>query len=71
MQQQGKFFLVILLQTYYRYAVQAMLVLTTMLTNIANDLPRTAAIKFIDIWMLFSMTIPVMEIFLHTMRIIS
>ena len=45
-----------------------MLVLTTMLTSIADDLPRTGVIKYIDYWMLFSMTIPIMEILLHTIE---
>ena len=45
-----------------------MLVVTTMLTSIANDLPRTAGIKYIDIWMLFCLLIPVMEIILHTIE---
>jgi hypothetical protein len=47
---------------------QAMLVMTTMLTSISANLPTTADIKFIDIWMLFSLTIPVMEILLHTVE---
>ena len=44
------------------------MVVTTMLTSIANDLPRTAGIKYIDIWMLFCLLIPVMEIILHTIE---
>ena len=47
---------------------QAMLLVTTMLTSIANDLPRTAGIKYIDFWMLFCLLIPVMEIILHTIE---
>ena len=45
-----------------------MLLVTTMLTSIANDLPRTAGIKYIDFWMLFCLLIPVMEIILHTIE---
>jgi len=46
----------------------AMLVLTTMLTSISDDLPKTATVKYIDIWMLFSLFVPVMEILLHTIE---
>ena len=46
----------------------AMLVVTTMLTSLANDLPRSAGIKYIDIWLLFCLLIPVMEILLHTVE---
>jgi len=46
----------------------AMLVMTTMLTSIVGNLPTTADIKFIDFWMLFCLTIPVLEIVLHTVE---
>ena len=46
---------------------QAMLVVTTMLTSLANTLPRSK-IKYIDIWLLFCLLIPVMEILLHTVE---
>merc|ERR1719474_1695646 len=42
--------------------------MTTMLTSIAGNLPTTADIKFIDFWMLFCLTIPVLEIVLHTVE---
>ena len=44
-----------------------MLVVTTMLTSLANVLPRSK-IKYIDIWLLFCLLIPVMEILLHTVE---
>ena len=44
-----------------------MLVVTTMLTSLANTLPRSK-IKYIDIWLLFCLLIPVMEILLHTVE---
>jgi len=46
----------------------AMLVLTTMLTSISDDLPKTADVKYIDFWMLFSLCVPVFEILLHTVE---
>lgn len=45
-----------------------MLVVTTMLTSLANDLPRSAGIKYVDIWLLFCLLIPVLEILLHTVE---
>ena len=45
-----------------------MLVVTTMLTSLANDLPRSTGIKYIDVWLLFCLLIPVMEILLHTVE---
>ena len=30
-----------------------MLVVTTMLTSLGNDLPRSTGIKYIDVWLLF------------------
>ena len=45
----------------------AMLVVTTMLTSLANVLPRSK-IKYIDIWLLFCLLIPVLEILLHTVE---
>ena len=50
------------------FPCQAMLVVTTMLTSLANDLPRSAGFKYIDIWLLFCLLIPVMEILLHTVE---
>ena len=44
-----------------------MLVVTTMLTSLANVLPRSK-IKYIDIWLLFCLLIPVLEILLHTVE---
>ena len=40
---------------------------TTMLTSLANVLPRSK-IKYIDIWLLFCLLIPVLEILLHTVE---
>ena len=45
-----------------------MLVVTTMLTSLSNELPRAAGFKYIDIWLLFCLLIPVMEILLHTVE---
>lgn len=40
---------------------------TTMLTSLATVLPRSK-IKYIDIWLLFCLLIPVLEILLHTVE---
>ena len=43
-----------------------MLVLTTMLINVSNNLPRTSYIKMIDIWLLASLTKPFFDVILQT-----
>ena len=44
----------------------AMLVLTTMFINVSNNLPTTAYIKMIDIWLIFNLLIPFLLVLLHT-----
>ena len=46
--------------------VTVMLVLTTMFINISNNLPKTAYIKMIDIWLLFNLFKPFVDIFMQT-----
>ena len=43
-----------------------MLVLTTMFINVSNNLPKTSYIKMMDIWLIFNLFIPFVEIILHT-----
>ena len=42
--------------------VTTMLVITTMFINVSNNLPKTAYIKMIDIWLLFNLTKPFIDI---------
>ena len=42
-----------------------MLVLTTMFVSVSNDLPRTSYLKMVDIWMVFNLLIPFVEVLLH------
>ncbi len=46
--------------------VTAMLVLTTMFINVSNNLPITAYIKMIDIWLLFNLVKPFNDILVQT-----
>ena len=41
--------------------VTAMLVLTTMFINVSNNLPKTAYIKMIDVWLLFNLVKPLIS----------
>ena len=34
----------------------------------ANQLPKTANIKMVDIWMLYSLLLPFLEVLLHTIK---
>ena len=43
-----------------------MLVLTTMLISVSNNLPKTAYIKMIDVWLLSSLIKPFLDIMLQT-----
>ena len=43
-----------------------MLVLMTMYIGVSNNLPSTSYIKMIDVWFIFSMTIPFIEVILQT-----
>ena len=46
--------------------VTSMLVLTTLFISVSGSLPTTSYIKMIDIWMIFSLLIPFLEVLLHT-----
>ena len=43
-----------------------MLVTATLYLAVNGNLPTTSSLKMIDLWMLFSLAIPFMEIILHT-----
>merc|ERR1712156_982791 len=43
-----------------------LLVLATFFLGLSQSLPVTSYIKMIDIWMLFTMTVPFLEVILHT-----
>ena len=45
-----------------------MLVLTTMFINVSNQLPKTSYIKMIDIWLIFNLIVPFVEVLLHTYK---
>ena len=46
--------------------VTTMLVITTMFINVSNNLPMTAYIKMIDVWLLFNLTKPFVDILVTT-----
>merc|ERR1712106_1169117 len=43
-----------------------MLVLVTMFISVSNSLPMTSYVKMIDIWLLFNLVIPFVEVCLQT-----
>ena len=43
-----------------------MLVLTTMFINVSNNLPQTAYIKMVDLWLIFNLVLPFASVLLHT-----
>ena len=44
----------------------SLLVLTTLFVSVSNSLPTTAYVKMIDVWLLFCLFIPFLEVILHT-----
>ena len=42
-----------------------MLVLTTMFINVSNNLPKTSYVKMIDIWLIFNLLLPFIEVLIH------
>lgn len=44
----------------------SLLVLTTLFISVSNSLPKTSYIKMIDIWLLFVLNVPFVEVILHT-----
>ena len=44
----------------------SLLVLTTMFLSVSDSLPPTSYVKMIEIWLLFSLMIPFLEVMLHT-----
>ena len=47
-----------------------MLVLVTMFISISSSLPVTSYVKMIDIWLLFSLMVPFVEVLLHTWKVL-
>ena len=43
----------------------SLLVLTTMFLSVSDSLPPTSYVKMIEIWLLFSLMIPFLEVMLH------
>ena len=43
-----------------------MLVLSTILIDVSNNLPKTSYMKMIDIWLLFSLLLPFTVVLTHT-----
>ena len=48
-----------------------MLVLTTMFINVSNNLPKTSYVKMVDIWLIFNLLLPLLEVLIHTLRFAS
>ena len=38
--------------------------------SVSNDLPRTSYIKMVDVWLVFNLFIPFLEVLLHTYKVI-
>ena len=49
--------------------LSTLLILITMFVNISGSLPKTTYIKYVDIWFIFSIMFPFVEVILHTIII--
>ena len=45
--------------------VTLLMVLSALFISVLDSMPRTAYVKMIDIWLLFCLTIPLLEIMFH------
>ena len=43
-----------------------MLVLTTTFINVSNNLHKTSYVKMIDIWLIFNLLLPFIEVLIHS-----
>ena len=55
---------------FMKVNLTVMLVLTTFFVNVSNKLPTTSYIKMIDIWLIFNLVIPFVEVIVHTYKVI-
>ena len=46
-----------------------MLVLTTMFVGLSQTLPKTSYIKMVDIWLIFNLLIPFVEVLIHILEV--
>ena len=46
-----------------------MLVLTTMFVGLSQTLPKTSYIKMVDIWLIFNLLIPFVEVLIHVFEV--
>ena len=46
-----------------------MLVLTTMFVGVSQSLPKTSYIKMVDVWLVFNLLIPFVEVLIHTYEV--
>lgn len=44
----------------------SLLVLTTLFISVSNSLPKTSYVKMIDIWLIFCLCVPFVEVIIHT-----
>ena len=48
-----------------------MLVLVTMFISISSSLPVTSYVRMIDVWLLFNLMVPFVEVLLHTWKVLT
>ena len=46
-------------------------ILSLFFVSVSNDLPRTSYIKMVDVWLVFNLFIPFLEVLLHTYKVVK
>ena len=46
-----------------------LLVLVTMFISVSNSLPNTSYVKMVDIWLIFCLVLPFVEVLIHTYKV--
>ena len=44
----------------------SLLVLTTLFISVSSSLPQTAYVKMVDVWLIFNLLLPFIEVLVHT-----
>ena len=47
-----------------------LLVLVTMFISVSNSLPKTSYVKMVDIWLIFNLVLPFVEVLIHTYKVL-
>ena len=53
------------------YLLREKYLISLFVVSVSNDLPRTSYIKMVDVWLVFNLFIPFLEVLLHTYKVVK